>query len=233
MLVMVLARRMFVAKSPAESAANPGAVPPSAVIPSALPPIDLRDPVLAGIMAWAIPGAGHWYQGRRTKAVLFFVCIVGTFFYGLWLGGGRVVYASWGSTPDEKRLPYVCQAGAGLIALPAVFQSRRYGDEKFRTAMEAKENGGGGRSFSEWFMAPPVLKILLPSGMPSAPNELDVLNYRLNRRFELGTIYTMVAGLLNVLIIFDALGGPAYGMMMARRPPEADPSTPTTPPAPT
>lgn len=227
---MVLARSMFVAKSPAESAANPGAV-------SAPPPIDLRDPVVAGILAWAIPGAGHWYQGRRTKAVLFFVCIVGTFFYGLWLGGGRVVYASWGSTPDEKRLPYVCQAGAGLIAMPAIIQSRRYGDETFRREMEAKENGGGGRSFSEWFMAPPVLRLRHPSGweprkdQPS--NELDILNYKLNRRFELGTIYTMVAGLLNVLIIFDALGGPAYGLMMARRPPEGDAAPPTTTPAPT
>lgn len=213
------------AKSPAESAANPG-------VASTPAPIDLRDPVLAGILAWAIPGAGHWYQGRRTKAALFFVCIVGTFFYGLWLGGGRVVYASWGSTPDEKRLPYVCQAGAGLIAMPAVIQSRRYADPQFRSEMETKENGGGGRSFSEWFMAPPVLRLPHPSGHPaSAPNELDVLNYRLNRRFELGTIYTMVAGLLNVLIIFDALGGPAYGMMMARRPPDGDPGAPKPTPA--
>lgn len=191
-----------------------------------MPPIDLRDPVLAGILAWAIPGAGHWYQGRRTKAVLFFVCIVGTFFYGLWLGGGRVVYASWGSSQDEKRLPYVCQVGAGVIALPAVFQSRRYADKDYRAAMQDKENNGG-RDFSEWFMAPPVLSVRTPGNhVPNVPNELDMLNYRLNRRFELGTIYTMVAGLLNVLIIFDALGGPAYGSLMARRQPADDPGPP-------
>lgn len=225
---MVLARSMFVAKSPAESAANPGAV-------SAPPPIDLRDPVVAGILAWAIPGAGHWYQGRRTKALLFFVCIVGTFFYGLWLGGGRVVYASWGRSQDEKRLPYVCQVGAGLIAMPAVIQSRRYADPQYRAAMEEKENTDG-RSFGEWFMAPPVLRVRLPNGWEPSdrdpPNELDVLNYKLNRRFELGTIYTMVAGLLNILVIFDAIGGPAYGMMMARRTPGGDTGPPKTTPAP-
>lgn len=187
-----------------------------------IPPVDLRDPVLAGILAWLIPGAGHWYQGRRTKAVLFFVCIVGTFIYGLWLGGGRVVYASWGETPDEKRLPYVCQVGVGVMALPAVWQARNYGDSTYVQTMQAKENNGG-RSFSEWFMAPPVLRITIPAGRTM--DELDYLNYTLNRRFELGTIYTMIAGLLNVLIIFDALGGPAYGSSLAQRPPGRDPKT--------
>lgn len=213
------------AQSSVESAAAPQGPPPA--------PIDLRDPVLAGILAWLIPGAGHWYQGRRTKALLFFVCIFGTFFYGLWLGGGRVVYASWGDTPDEKRLPYVCQVGAGLIALPAVVQARRYGDEGFVRAMQIKERDKdrtGGRSFSEWFMAPPVLQMRLPTGREM--DELDYLNYTLNRRFELGTIYTMIAGLLNVLIIFDALGGPAYGTLMARRAHAGDDEPPKTTAAP-
>ena len=54
----------------------------------------LKDPVLAATLAWLIPGLGHWYQGRRSKALLFFVCILGTFVFGLYLGEGRVVYAS-------------------------------------------------------------------------------------------------------------------------------------------
>ncbi|MCE9603579.1 MAG: hypothetical protein K8U03_01610 [Planctomycetia bacterium] len=177
-------------------------------------PVALRDPTIAGILAWAIPGAGHWYQGRRTKAVLFFTCILGTFFYGLWLGSGRVVYASWGPTTDEKRLPYVCQLGTGFVALPAMVQAQRYKNDAYLKSMQAKERQGE-RSFGEWFMAPPLLKIRLPTGREI--DELDYLNYTLNRRFELGTIYTMVAGLLNVLVIFDALGGPAYGVSMARR----------------
>ena len=58
--------------------------------------IDLKDPRLAAFLAWLIPGAGHIYQGRTGKGVLFFVCILGTFFYGLYIGDGRVVYASTG-----------------------------------------------------------------------------------------------------------------------------------------
>ncbi len=57
--------------------------------------IDLRDPWLAAFLAWLVPGLGHFYQRRWGKGGLFFTCILATFFYGLWLGGGRVVYASF------------------------------------------------------------------------------------------------------------------------------------------
>ena len=82
--------------------------------------IDLKDPALAAFLAWLIPGLGHLYQGRRAKAALLFVCIMGTFLYGCYLGGsktlgwGRVVYFSW--RVGDKRLPYLCQLGIGLPA---------------------------------------------------------------------------------------------------------------------
>ncbi len=38
--------------------------------------VDLRNRYLAALLAWLIPGAGHLYQGRRTKGQLFFVCIL-------------------------------------------------------------------------------------------------------------------------------------------------------------
>ena len=83
--------------------------------------IDLKDPFLAAFLAWLIPGAGHWYQGRRHKAILFFVWILGTFVFGLYLGEGRVVYASW--RDGDRRLPYLCQVGVGLPAMPALIQA--------------------------------------------------------------------------------------------------------------
>ena len=39
---------------------------------------------------------------------------------------------------------------------------------------------------------------------------LDVLHKKLHRYFELGTIYTLIAGLLNILAIYDAYGGPVF-----------------------
>jgi len=170
---------------------------------SAAPAVTLRDPILAAILAWLVPGAGHWYQRRRSKAALFFLCITGTFGYGLWLGEGRVVYASWGPTNEEKRLPFICQAGVGVAALPALYQAKRFGSQVERQNATVRAVRGE-TEFWDTFMVPPRLDV-------GPPDELDILSKTLNRRFELGTVYTMVAGLLNVLVIFDALSGPAYG----------------------
>jgi hypothetical protein len=218
----------------AATSAESSAPPPDRKLHAEELHLNLRDPVVAGVLAWLIPGAGHWYQGRRTKAILFFLCIYATFFYGLWLGGGRVVYASWGPTSDEKRLPYLCQIGTGAVALPALWQAQRYSNGKFAELMHEKADPKNDkRSFSEWFMAPPLPALEHVPGEREARDEIDIINYRLNRRFELGTVYTMVAGLLNLLVIFDALGGPAYGAASARSKPAGPPGAaePAKPPA--
>ena len=41
-------------------------------------------------------------------------------------------------------------------------------------------------------------------------NVINGLHPRLGKLVEIGTIYTTVAGLLNVLAIYDAYEGPAY-----------------------
>ncbi|HVX15208.1 MAG TPA: DUF6677 family protein [Pirellulales bacterium] len=151
--------------------------------------IDLKDPLFAAFLAWLMPGLGHWYQGRMHKAVIFFVCILGTFIYGLYLGEGRVVYASW--RDNDRRLPYLCQVGVGLPALPALVQAKRSTPIQFPIYKD--------------FMAPPRVA-------DGGHDELDELQKRLNRFWELGTVYTMIAGLLNILAIYDAWGGPAYSV---------------------
>ncbi|MBI2826481.1 MAG: hypothetical protein HYX69_17535 [Planctomycetia bacterium] len=180
--------------------------------------VPLRDPVLAAALAWLIPGAGHWYQGRRSKAVLFFVCILGTFIYGLYLGEGRVVYASMRS--EDRRLHYFSQLGAGLPALPALVQAYRV------------NHGKDPIKFPIWdrFMVPPSLvKKPVEGDRRDAADELDELQKTLNRYFELGTVYTMVAGLLNVLVIYDAWGGPAEPDMPAKK--EEDEEASSEPPS--
>ena len=87
-----------------------------------LSPLQLKDPVIAGVLAWLIPGLGHFYQGRNAKGALFIICILGTFLYGLYLGGskevgwGRAVYFSF--RPTDWRLPWLCQIGIGLPTVP-------------------------------------------------------------------------------------------------------------------
>ena len=177
--------------------------------------IDLKDPVLAAFLAWMLPGLGHLYQKRFAKSVLFFVCIIGTFLFGLYLGSsnavvkgqkigwGRVVYWSWrnqhGTT--QKRWHYFCQVGVGLPAMPAILQSMRMRDGK--------------QVLWDGFMAPPRIAPPTEAERLADPNNgqptLSLLNDELNRYFELGTVFTMIAGLLNILAIYDAWGGPVFG----------------------
>ena len=152
-----------------------------------LPDVDLRSPGLAALLAWLIPGAGHLYQRRFAKAALFFVCIMGTFFFGLAMGGGRVVYASFSS--GNVRWQYAFQLGVGLPALPALAQHQL-----------AK----GGEPWGDWMRPPNPLR------GPQEPDELAEWHEDYHGFFELGTLYTMVAGLMNILAIYDAGFGPFW-----------------------
>jgi len=158
--------------------------------------VELKDPGLSAFLAWLIPGLGHLYQGRTAKAILFFVCIMGTFAYGVCLGGrsdlgwGRAVYLSW--RPDDKSLPFLCQIWIGLPAFPALIQANR--------VKSGKPPLWGG------FMAPPELGSDGPEGNPT----LHEVWKGLSTRLEYAITYTMIAGLLNILVILDALAGPVF-----------------------
>lgn len=116
------------------------------------------------------------------------VAILITYFFGLAIGKGNVVYASFRS--EDWRLQYVCQIGVGLPALPALVQS-------FRVAQRQKPLFNG-------IMAPPA-QVKSTSG---SEDELSKWHRRPNMSFEMGTVYTMIAGLLNILAICDAYAGP-------------------------
>ncbi len=173
--------------------------------------IDLKDPGLAAFLAWLVPGLGHWYQGRRAKAIVYFVCIMGLFTYGVYLsssnepcrdtngtiGYGRAVYFSW--QRGDVRLYYLAQIGVGLPALPALVQAQRMSSHR--------------RVFFDGFMAPPWPSDgAREAAGPSDPNHdqpsVGELHRQLHHYFEFATFFTMVAGLLNVLAIYDAWAGP-------------------------
>jgi hypothetical protein len=180
--------------------------------------IDLKDPRLAAFLAWLVPGLGHIYQGRTGKGILFSVCILGTFFYGMYIGGGRVVYASTTKvlmlkfpfvTPQfVERWQYGCQVGVGLAALPAYVQTWRvesgkaplFGDNFERPPRKVPP---AGQEFVSKDQSDPTRTV-------ASPDEISMWNYDQGENFEIGTVFTVIAGLLNILVIFDAYGGPLF-----------------------
>jgi hypothetical protein len=151
--------------------------------------IDLKQPGMAALWAWMWPGAGHIYQGRYAKGVLYMVCILGTYFFGLGMGGGHVVYAAF-DWPDNFRWHIVLQAGVGLPAAPAAVQYLRSRDGRDPLPLLGD------------YMAPPG------HVEPEGYDKLASWHDQGNMYFELGTLYTVVAGLLNILAIYDAYAGP-------------------------
>lgn len=168
---------------------------------------DLRNRSLAALLAWLVPGAGHYYQGRKSKAMIFFIAILTTYFIGFAIGGGHVVYASW--VPNDKRWNYICQLGVGIAALPALAQTNRlrsFTDERTGHTRADYEPWWGG------FMAPPRRPVFEDN-----PDDIAAWYARLGAGYEMGTWYTMIAGLLNILVIYDAYSGPLSTPISGRR----------------
>jgi hypothetical protein len=69
--------------------------------------------LMTALCAWAVPGLGHVFLGRLSKAAYFFLLITGLFALGVWLGDGGSVSAA--------RFPFHLygQYGAGLPAYVA------------------------------------------------------------------------------------------------------------------
>ncbi len=167
--------------------------------------VDLRTPQLAGLLAWAFPGAGHLYQRRYFKGAVIGVSIWSVLLFGLFAGSyreelsngatryhfARNVYCSW--RDGDKRLYFIPQACIGAIAVPAWLQARNPVDATDGVLTTA--------------FAPP--RISSESSTRANQPSYDELVCRLHSWLDVSTIYTVVAGLLNILAIFDALGGAA------------------------
>ncbi|MEK6257323.1 MAG: TM2 domain-containing protein [Planctomycetota bacterium] len=264
--------------------------------PNPLPPHprpwEEKNPFIAGLLAVLIPGAGHFYQGRMLKGVIYSVSILGLFIWGQKLGEGMVVY----NLPDKGgafrhvALSYAAQLGTGACAVPALIQNRRAADPLNRpltqltqpmtaefvgrlTPPEQPDTGHlvgtvrlepsegdygpemrgtfsgqldgqkvelklGGRfkldkpikagfrrklecgvvegepaaNVGGRVMEGTIPRSFLDAyGSPPDPEQLQELNGRLGKLYELALVFTWIAGLLNVLVIWDCIYGPAYG----------------------
>jgi hypothetical protein len=146
----------------------------------------LKDPIKAAVLAWLVPGLGHLYQGRTAKGVLYAVCILGLYITGLVLSEGKIVYWTWINPlhdAENFRLSYLMQFCVGLPSLPALVQATL-----------------------KTFDIQPILW-----GFMSEPSSVVIngLHARLGKLTEVSLEYTRIAGLLNVLAIYDAAQGPA------------------------
>ncbi|MFL6245673.1 MAG: DUF6677 family protein [Thermoanaerobaculia bacterium] len=65
-------------------------------------------------LAWAIPGAGHLYLGRRGRALIFFAVVVSMFLIGVSIDGALSTFATSGGS-WLKILATLASMGSGLL----------------------------------------------------------------------------------------------------------------------
>jgi hypothetical protein len=154
---------------------------------------------LAGFLSYLVPGLGQIYQGRIGKGILFLVCLYSMFFTGMALGHWQNVYLpdtahqngpNWLPTPVANlwnRLHFAGQFWIGAAAWPALWQYAHYDD-----------NQAADRIFGTFERAPQDERVL------------NDLQQKTDKSWDLGWVYTVIAGVLNILVIYDAFAGAAF-----------------------
>jgi hypothetical protein len=162
-------------------------------------------PVFAGVLSYLIPGLGQIAQGRVGKGVMFMVILLGMFFLGQAMGNWRNVFMP---PVDENqgnpigkalvsvynRWHFAGQFWIGIAAWPAIWQ--------FYSPPSAAPPGDGQPGFWHDYQRAPR----------NAAEEREINEFLTNsdKSPDLGWVYTVVAGMLNILVIYDAIMGPAF-----------------------
>jgi len=158
----------------------------------------IRAPI-AVVLAWLIPGLGHFYLGHKTRGIIFLVVITLTFCTGAAIGGVKTI--------SPTRVTYK----ADRI---------RIDDEKIEVR-------------SWWFFGQ-ILNggyalTACAVGKYSDPTNVDgVPRYLAWPSGDVGSVYSGIAGLLNLLIIIDVLAraeGPVPTVARAGRSKGSSPSS--------
>jgi hypothetical protein len=127
------------------------------------------------------------------------VCLYGLFFYGMALGSWKNVYLPdtartsnpWNLPPVManlyNRLHFAGQFWIGVAAWPAVWQYLTYDENQERHPLLGT------------FQRTPVHE-----------EEINKLQRDGDKTWDLGWVYTVIAGVMNVLVIYDAFAGAAF-----------------------
>jgi hypothetical protein len=150
---------------------------------------DRFDPA-AMVLAWVFPGLGHWYLGEKKRARLICAGIMGLFVSGVFIGGVNAV------DRKEDTIWFFGQAIVGPVAIGTDLVHQTFlkvktkdpvtGMETVRSARPDEARGADG-----WPTTP-------------KPGQLPPSSTSLGRMNELGTLFSTIAGMLNLLVIIDA-----------------------------
>ena len=166
---------------------------------------------LTGLLAWVIPGAGHVFLGRTVRGLIICICINGLFWAGVAFGGVFTV------EPLGQKWWFAAQMCTGVSRAAGWVRQERYrrkvtaefDNPNLRAPTPTRRDLGRGDLAPEWWAA--YNYALAAEGVN--------LNYPAD---TVARAYSGVAGMLNLMCIFDAILLAAMGSF-GEPPPQAKP----------
>jgi TM2 domain-containing membrane protein YozV len=140
--------------------------------------------LLALLLAWLAPGAGHVYLGRRARGIIIFLTIGATFWIGVAMGGVMTVDSR------NEQWWFVADMFAGVHGLVSWQRQEQVWNRLLGEADAAERAGWGDPAGQQALMD----KRLSEAGLALvAPTD------------TVARAFAGVAGLLNLMCIFDAV----------------------------
>jgi len=188
--------------------------------PTSIPdPVIRETSLMAALLSYLVPGVGQMYQGRIGKGLLFFFCLYGLFFYGMWLGHGEAQAAEAPAGDEQARV--VSYRISSNVYLPDTAErSNPLGLPHLLANLYNRPQFAGQFwiGIAAW---PAVWHYTHPSGgiltraigdFEKTPPEwaINQVQRRSNKLWDLGWVCTVIAGVLNILVIYDAYSGPLF-----------------------
>lgn len=174
----------------------------------------------AGLLAIVFPGAGHLYLRQTRRGVLAAVGVLGLFLGGMLIGGVDVI------DRQEDKWWFLGQAIVGPVTFAVDYyhqhalkaypldsgeiasnrvEARRFAALKPATVMPGKTRKVGQFQVFDGSSGAAQQTLTLPYAAEAGPGQGPPNTKAIGRMNELGMLSTTVAGMLNFIIILDAL----------------------------
>lgn len=157
-------------------------------------------PPIVALAAWVLPGLGYWLIGHRARGVTIGITVMVLFFAGLLIAGIRVI-----DVPGYNDLGQRVLLDSGGNTIPNGLGVKGDWALVKRPLMEVANK--------PWFVAQVLLgpatlvsaNLSLRVAEPPNPGNINSTYKKSHARlWEIGTLYTAIAGMLNLLAIIDS-----------------------------
>ncbi|HEX4053252.1 MAG TPA: DUF6677 family protein [Tepidisphaeraceae bacterium] len=181
-------------------------------------------PSLVGLCAWLVPGGGYFLLGQRSRALVVGITVIALFLAGILVGGIRIMDPpGWGTygymdqlvqRADRGRVAYDTEPTRVEPSSAAQAQDPRNDDHDKIVGSALINEPIAELSDKPWFvgqilcgpltLVASAVSVHLAKPTTDSPIPQEGVPSSHSRSWEIGALYTAVAGMLNLLVIIDS-----------------------------